>query len=186
MKLVKPLLSILVLAAAAFYWVQIGDVSQEFENINTQGSISSRAVPSQTEQENKISTQTQVISDEATSITTNFSEQTSVIEHMKTITLLAEQSLTIWPQGCNLVVLEKSNRRNVNDGESYTLEANSNVKRIIHLVEQGHFTYNKNTTRFSKKAKPASISERELEHRLSEVEKAGLSSCSSRYQISQA
>lgn len=186
MKFIKPFFFVLVLAGLVIYWFQTGNVSQEVKNDSTQGSSASGASSSQAEQESNITTHTQGNPVEIVPVVTNFTEQTSVIEQTKTITLLAEQSLTVWPQGCNLVVLEKNNRTSVNEGESFTLEANTNDKRIIHLVEEGHFTYNKNTTRFSKKEQASIVSEQELEARLSRVKKAGSSSCSSRYQISQA
>jgi hypothetical protein len=186
MRFVKPFFFLLLSVGLVFYWTQTGNVSQQIESNTAQGSIAGGASSSQVEQENKITTRAQVNPAETTLVVTDFTEQTSVIEQTKTITLLAEQSLTIWPQGCNLVVLEKNNRKHVNDGETLILEANSADKRIIHLVEKGHFTYAKNTTRFSKKEQVGSVTEQELEARLSGVKKTGSSSCSSRYQISQA
>lgn len=140
MRFVKPFFFVLLSVGLVFYWTQTGNVSQQIESDSTQGSIAGGASSSQTEQENKITTRAQVNPAETAPVVTDFTEQTSVIEQTKTITLLAEQSLTIWPQGCNLVVLEKNNRRHVNDGETLILEANSSDKRIIHLVEKGHST----------------------------------------------
>ena len=186
MKFVKAFCFVVLIVAVVFYWSQTGNLDQQDKSSNSQGLVAGVASPSQIEKKNNVPGQILDNPAETAPNVTDFSEQTSIIEKTKTITLLAEQSLTVWPQGCNLVVLEKNNKTIVNDGESVALEANSNEKRIIHIVEQGHFKHRKNTTRFSSTENSRSVSEQEFDEQFQVNNKAGTNRCLSRHQINQA